>query len=137
MDLQVPVPAKDCEVTLIAENRFTSSEPASVHLRWRGQNTFVIQPKLYILAVGAGAYTNPDDRLRFPAKDARDFVNALMPQKGRLYRDIKVKLLVDGAASKDEIVDGLDWIEKKTTQHDVAMVFLSGHGVNDANGTCC
>ena len=96
---------------------------------------FAIQPKLYVLAVGVGTYA--DERvphLTYPAKDAKDFVASLLKQKGGLYLDVTVKLITDGAATRDAILDGLDWIQKQTTQHDVAMVFISGHGDNDAQG---
>jgi len=96
---------------------------------------FAIQPKLYVLAIGVGTYA--DERvphLTYPAKDARDFVASLMKQKGGLYLDVTVKVLTDGAATRDAILDGLDWIQKQTTQHDVAMVFISGHGDNDSQG---
>ena len=55
-------------------------------------------------------------------------------QKGKLYGDVDIRLLTDGKATKDAILDGLDWIERQTTQHDVAMIFLAGHGVTDKNG---
>jgi WD40 repeat protein len=130
-EMQVEVPNRDCTISLIAENRFAASEPASVHLRWQGRPVpFIIQPKLYILAVGISAYRKPYT-LSFPAKDARDFVNALLPQKGKLYRDIESRLITDDKATKEAILDGLDWLEKSATQHDVAMVFLSGHGDNE------
>jgi len=130
-DMEVTVPGKDCEITLIAENRFGASEPASVRLQWQGSTVFTIQPKLYILAVGISAYPAPYT-LGFPAKDARDFVNALLPQKGRIYRDIESRILTDAQATREAVLDGLEWLERNTTQHDVAMVFLSGHGDNDA-----
>ncbi len=74
-------------------------------------------------------------RLQYAAKDARDFAAAMQAQRGGLYREVVVKLLTDGQASRDEVVDGLDWIRKQTTSKDVAMVFLAGHGVNDADGS--
>jgi uncharacterized caspase-like protein len=40
-------------------------------------------------------------------------------------------LLTDAKATRDEVVDGLDWLQKQVTQHDVGMVFFSGHGFND------
>jgi uncharacterized caspase-like protein len=49
-------------------------------------------------------------------------------------RDVTVKLLTDAQATKEEILDGLDWIQKETTARDVAVVFLAGHGVNDPAG---
>jgi WD40 repeat protein len=130
----IAIPERDCEISVIAENRNGASEPATIRLRWRGSGEFVIQPKLYILAVGISAYPGPY-ALHMAARDARDFVNAMQRQKGRLYRDVAVKLLTDGEATRDGILDGLEWIERSTTQHDVAMVFLAGHGDNDAHGT--
>jgi uncharacterized caspase-like protein len=40
-------------------------------------------------------------------------------------------VLPDDKATKDEILDALDWLQKQVTQHDVGMLFLSGHGTND------
>ena len=37
-------------------------------------------------------------------------------------------------STRDEVLDGLEWIHKETTSKDVAMVFLAGHGVNHQNG---
>jgi uncharacterized caspase-like protein len=93
----------------------------------------VIQPKLYLLAVGIGAYPAPN-QLRYPAKDARDFVAAFSAQKGLLYRDVQSRVLIDNQATRDAIADGLAWLERSTTQHDVAIVYFAGHGVNDGNG---
>jgi len=87
-----------------------------------------------VLAVGVSQYANPNYSLEFAAKDARDFAAAMSSQKGLLYRDVIVKILADADATKDEILDGLDWIRKETTSKDVAMVFFAGHGINDQNG---
>lgn len=38
------------------------------------------------------------------------------------------------ARVKDEILDGLDWLQKETTSKDMAMLFLAGHGVTDQGG---
>jgi hypothetical protein len=54
-DLSVPIPPRDCEVSIIAENRNGASEPATVRLLWKGRaakEEFQIKPKLYVLAVG-------------------------------------------------------------------------------------
>jgi len=47
---------------------------------------------------------------------------------------VEVKLLTDEHATKDEILDGLDWLQRQTTSKDVAMIFLAGHGINDSTG---
>ena len=137
-ELKVSVPDHDSEVSIIAENKFAASVPATIRLKWRGSvpasDAFVIQPKLYVLAIGVSQYQNPAYSLKFAAKDAQDFANAAMIQKGLLYRDVVTKILTNEHANKDEILDGLDWIRKQTTSKDVAMVFFAGHGMNDQNG---
>ena len=149
-ELRVQVPEGESQVSVIAANRFAASVPATVRVRARkttgilaelnalartsGDEQFEIKPKLYVLAVGVSAYADPNLKLTYPSKDARDFVAVWGRQKGRLYRDVVVKVLTDGGATKDEVLDGLDWIRKETTSKDVAVVLLAGHGVMDNNG---
>jgi len=135
--IRVSIPPRDVEVSVIAEDRNAASEPATIRLHWRGkakQSEFVIKPKLYVLAVGVSAYEETDLQLGFAAKDACDFARALTGQKGGLYRDVTARILTDRQATKDDILDGLDWLQKETTSKDIAMVFLAGHGVNDQAG---
>lgn len=136
-EMEISIPERDCEISIIAENRFSASEPATIRLRWRGESKsgdFVVKPKLYLLSIGVSRYDDPALRLDFPGKDARDFAEAMKKQKELLYREVAVKVLTDGQATRDEIMDGLEWLQKETTGKDVAMVFLAGHGVNDPNG---
>jgi WD40 repeat protein len=136
-EMRVPMPERDSQISLIAENRFTSSVPANLRLRWKAPAAvpavMSIQPKLYVLAIGVAKYANPKFNLQYSDKDAKDFVAAVESQKGLLYRDVVVKLLTNEMATKDEVLDGLDWIRRETTANDVAMVFFAGHGVNDPN----
>jgi WD40 repeat protein len=134
---RAPIPEKDTEISIIAENRNAASEPATVSLKWSGkgkvkEEEFTIKPKLYVLAIGVSKYEDKNLTLQFAAKDASDFAESLLQQKGGLYRDVVVKVLTDGKATKDEIIDGFDWISKETTSKDVALVFLAGHGINDS-----
>ncbi len=93
---------------------------------------FKIEPRLYILAIGVGKFVNKDiGPLEFPGKDVRDFVASMQKQKGKLYRSVEARTLYDDKATRDSIVDGLDWLERSVTQHDVGMLFVSGHGHND------
>lgn len=135
---QVTLPKKDCEIAVIAENRHAASEPATARLSWAGEpprtDEFVIKPKLYVLAVGVAKYELEDLRLDFPAKDARDFAGVLTRQKGKLYRDVRTTVVTDETATKGDVLDGLDWIERETTDNDVAAIFLAGHGINDRDG---
>jgi len=134
---RVAISERDSEISIIAENRHAASEPATVKLRWSGkvkEDEFTIKPKLYVLAIGVSKYEDKSLTLGFAAKDAQDFAESLLKQKGGLYRDVVVKVLTDEKATKDEIIDGLDWISKETTSKDVAIVFLAGHGINDSGG---
>ena len=45
-----------------------------------------------------------------------------------------MKLLTDEAASRDDVVDGLDWLKQQVTARDVGMMFIAGHGMNDNQG---
>jgi uncharacterized caspase-like protein len=93
----------------------------------------VRQPRLYVLAVGVGQYAHKDiGALAFAAKDAQDFAATVQRQQGRLYSQVEVRLLTDAQATRDEIVDGLEWLQRQVTQHDVGMLFFAGHGINDA-----
>jgi WD40 repeat protein len=134
---RVAIPEKDAEISVIVENKYAASEPATVKLKWSGkvkEDEFTIKPKLYVLAIGVSKYQDKNLTLEFAAKDARDFAESFLKQKDGLYRDVVVKILIDEKATRDEIIDGFDWISKETTSKDVALVFLAGHGVNDSGG---
>ena len=137
-DLHVRIPEQDCEVSLIAENRFAASTPATVKLVWQGKSKpvaeFAIKPKLYVLAIGVGKYRDAALKLEYPAKDANDLAAVLEKQSGRLYREVVSRVVTNEKATREGVLKGLEWIEKETTSKDVVMIFLAGHGVNDRNG---
>jgi WD40 repeat protein len=135
--MEVSLPARDCTVSLIAENKNGSSEAASVKLVWKGaaaaEDDSIFKPTLYVLAVGVSAYKNPDYQLNYAAKDARDLA-ALLKKGSALYKNVQTRVLTDADADKVDILDGLDWIQKETTSRDIAVILFSGHGINDSNG---
>ena len=134
-EVVVEIPEKDSEISIIAKNENASSVPASVRIKWTGKSkTDILKPKLYVLAVGVSSYKDKSLSLQFAAKDANDFANIMAKQKGMLYSDVELKLLTDDKSSKNNILDGLDWIQSETTSHDVAMIFFAGHGMNDNTG---
>nr|VFJ61827.1 MAG: WD domain-containing protein, G-beta repeat-containing protein [Candidatus Kentron sp. DK] len=148
------LPQRDLTLSLIAENQYGASTPASARLAWverspaagpdregadRGTalalapKASVIRPRLYLLAIGISGYDDEKLRLGFAAKDAQDFARALEQQRGRgLYREVVVKLLAD--ADRGEVLDGLDWLRREVTEKDVGVLFLAGHGANDDDG---
>ncbi|MBN1699038.1 MAG: caspase family protein [Spirochaetales bacterium] len=123
------------DITVCARNAFGWSEPVCISITKTGTSGHdSLMPKLYLLSVGVSAYEDPQLRLGFAAKDAADFSKAMAVQKKRLYGEVTVTLLTDEKATKDNILDGLDWIQKETTSRDIAMIFFAGHGINDNTG---
>ncbi len=135
-EITVTIPEKDCKISVIAENKFGFSDPSIVSVVWKGSasNEEILKPKLYVVSIGVSVYNNPDLRLGLAAKDATDFAAAFKSQKGLLYSDVISKVLTDQQATKDNILDALDWIQRETTSRDVAMLYISGHGMNDNAG---
>jgi hypothetical protein len=132
--LHLMIPRRDSVVSLIGYNDKGASEPAIVHIKWHGAGT---APKLtlYVLAIGI-SYQDKNVRLHFAAKDADDFVAVAKTQEGegKLYEKVITHpphgSLRDAEATKNAVLDELDWIQHAVTNHnDVALVFLSGHGV--------
>ncbi|MEL6140861.1 MAG: caspase family protein, partial [Bacteroidota bacterium] len=132
---RIRVPSRNCTVSIIAENRFGASPTTSIDLTWQGQLQLSTKPDLYILAIGVGDYDDDDYDLDYPDDDARAFVEVLQKQEGLLYDQVVPKLFTDKEATKDNILDGLQWLIDETTQRDVAMLFFAGHGIEDTRGT--
>ncbi|MEO8340152.1 MAG: caspase family protein, partial [Nitrospirota bacterium] len=136
-ELQIEVPERESEISILARNRWASSEPSTVRVRWQNQGRpdfSLPKPSLYALVIGVGHYDDSSLTLQFSAKDAQDFAAALKRQQGGLYKTVTTKVLTDTEATKAKILEGLDWLEQETTRYDLAVVFLAGHGVNDKGG---
>jgi hypothetical protein len=158
-EIRVRFEGQPQSITLMAENKHGRSPPAVLAVAWPempskassaqpvvsaapaaavplipapGSNDR--KPRLYVLAIGVGRFMDPSiPQLDMTSKDVRDFAAEMKRQKGKLYREVDVRLLVDQTATRDAIMDGLDWLQKQVTQHDVGMLFVSGHGDNNAD----
>lgn len=136
-EVRLEVPERASEISILARNRWASSDPSTVRVRWHRQDrpgTPAPKPTLYALAIGVSRYEDANLKLEFSAKDAVDFASVLKKQQGGLYKTVVTKVLTDVDATKANILEGLDWLERETTRNDVAVVFLAGHGVNDKSG---
>jgi WD40 repeat protein/uncharacterized caspase-like protein len=91
-------------------------------------------PRLYVLAVGVSAYPG-DLRLHYAAKDAEAIERQFRERSRPLFRSIEARLLTDAKATRREILGGLTWLRQQMTQKDVAVVFFSGHGQRDTEGS--
>lgn len=134
--LKVPVPPHDVVLSVLADTRPLKSKPATVRLRWNGtqqspEQLSVLQPKLYLLSIGVSDYQQKELALRFAAKDAADIAAAFRAQSRSLYREVNARTLVNQNATKNNVLDGLEWLQRQTTAKDIAVLFLAGHGVTD------
>src|SRR5262249_38155679 len=114
-------------------NRESTSRPASVAVSYEAPGPEVVKPKLYVLAVGISKYANSAYDLDFADRDAEAFAAAWKPQEGPVYAEVHTRVLTNDQASGANIRDGMDWLAQNVTQHDVAILFLSGHGTHDAS----
>ena len=89
---------------------------------------------LHVLAIGVARHADRGLDLLLPAKDARDFAAAMQRQRGALYRDVSVRTLLDGEATAASIRQALGALRERVGERDAAVVFLAGHGFNDAQG---
>lgn len=140
-EITLPIPPQDSEIQLFAENKNGVSTPATLRVTWAGKKATPVaaednrfKPKLYVLAVGVSKYQNPDYDLGLAAKDATDFAAVFQKQEGKLYGKVTVHLITNDNASRDDVVDGLEWLKREVTSRDVGVMFLAGHGINDNIG---
>jgi WD40 repeat protein len=132
----VTLPSKDCTVMAYAETPYATSDPSLIKLRWespaKAASAATGLPTLYLLSVGVSHYKDKNILLTYPSKDAKDFAEVMSQQKGKLYKDVVERVLTDAQATRDNIMDDLEWIQRQATQRDMVIVFMAGHGMNDA-----
>lgn len=130
--LQLVVPRRDVVITIVAQVDGSASAKAELRVR---QAAFETRPVLHVLSVGVGDYRDPDiSRLRYPAKDARDLIQVLQGQRDGLYREVRVHLLSEADATRPQILAALQTLATTVEEDDMAVLFLAGHGTNDADG---
>lgn len=133
--VEVALPARAGMVQVIARSGERVSEPLTFTID--GDAGRRLEPDrangtLYVVAVGVSEYARAEYRLGLPSKDARDFADAMRRQQGRLYRQVEVRLLTDAAATRAQLLQALEWLRTQVGPDDVGMLFLAGHGLNDA-----
>jgi WD40 repeat protein len=138
----VPVPPKDSDILLIAENRNAKSDPVTVSVRRptapSGKQPYVERyDTLYMLVVAVNKYAG-QNALQLPVKDANDFRRQMTrianaPGKQRLYDKPEVKILIDEDATQDNIREGLKWLRDSVKERDAGVIFLAGHGMSQDN----
>lgn len=147
--LVVPMPQADAEVAVMAESQGLLSDPVYLSWKWRPPPASTAKPataasppspraepsaRLYVVAVGVSEYARKEYSLALAAKDATDFHAVLAAQGGGLYASVESRLLVDAKATRSAVLDALEWLRRSVGPKDTGVLFIAGHGVNDAKG---
>ena len=136
LDVTVPLTQAVNRISVLASNRHARSEPETINITWkkRGAAKELYKPDLYLLSIGVSRYEDPNWNLGFARADAEGIAAALRKQQGKLYGRVHTKVLADQDANGDNVLDGLDWLLKQSTQKDVSVLFVAGHGLKDERG---
>lgn len=84
---------------------------------------------LYVLAIGIADYDLDNYDLDFADKDARDLAGMFDGQQGKLYDNVKIQLITNKDATKENIEKSIRKLRGKVTDRDLSIVLFSGHGV--------
>jgi WD40 repeat protein len=124
------------EVSLIAANIEATSAAEAVRIDVRLPIEHVPQ-RLNVLAVGISNYLTGDKQFNLlptAASDAQLFADTAVKQgTGRLYRDVRIRVLQDAGADRTKFLEGLQWLVDSTAAGDTAAIFISAYCFLDSN----
>jgi hypothetical protein len=86
---------------------------------------------LYIVAIGVSDYQDENFRLKYPTKDATDMVSKLK-EPSSLYKNVYSKTLLNADATTQNFNE-LSQFFANCTHEDLAIIFIAGHGVLNAD----
>jgi hypothetical protein len=130
------IPGRRNVIEALARNAKSLSEPDAVAVECQAPKPPDLRPALYLLAVGISQYENAGVRnLSYARQDAEEFAETWKKQEGPIYKKVETRVLRDAEASTEAIRNGLDWLIHSATQHDVAILFVSSHGMRDDQNT--
>jgi hypothetical protein len=153
-EVRVQMPPENARISVIALSGDLASEPVAVLWDWRDTVATVQPPtpplasggetgkrpatrnagRLFVVSIGVSDYARREYQLGLPAKDATDFATLMSGQGGRMYVSTEARLLTNREATVPAVRGALEWLRQVTGPQDTAMIFLAGHGVNDADG---
>jgi hypothetical protein len=84
---------------------------------------------LYGLAIGVGNYRDQSMAFDAPANDVHELRKTLQKFSQPLFREIRIDTLIDGNATRANIISAFRRIPNDVKPDDVFLLYLSGHGV--------
>jgi hypothetical protein len=107
------------------ENAQTKEEPAIA----KPDNPFNSEVKIWAVIVGASRYLNLPS-LKYTDDDAYQVYAFLKSPEGGAVPDNQVKILIDEAATRDNIINTLKSTFYQADSNDVVFLYFAGHGIN-------
>ena len=84
---------------------------------------------VYAMIVGVSNYTHMPS-LKYTDDDAYHFYAFLKSPEGGALRDDRIKILIDDAANRKNILSSMVQLYQRADDNDVVIFFYSGHGLN-------
>ncbi|GEM_PF-2715135 len=111
-------------------NDEVKSLPESVVVQYKYPYA-VPSKKLFLLTVGVNNYGDRKLNLDCAALDAREIEEFFKRMKGLLFEEVRTFAFLDSAASSQSIINAIKEIGRESTDNDLVILFLAGHGVKN------
>ena len=121
-------------IAFVAATASATTKPHEVSVFYRPDDEPNPLPDLYVAAIGVSNYQDASLDLQFADDDAEAFARTWRSQQGLLYENVHARVLTNDAATKQGVMDLLGWLLKEPGPEDLVILFISGHGVSDAQG---
>ena len=105
--------------------RFSSGER---FITYKNPNREIKVKDLHVLAIGIDDYTNDYLDLTNANKDVQSLVTTLENQKGRMFNEVKTKVISNQEATKANIEEAIRQIKGKAAKDDLVLIYFAGHG---------
>jgi WD40 repeat protein len=129
LETTLPIVAGENRLTVYAFNRDNVKSP-DVALTVTGSESLKRKGIAYVLACGINQYANAQYNLKYAVADARTFADEVKAQQAKLqqFERVEVIPLVDGEATKANIMSSLKKLVDASQPEDAVIIYFAGHG---------
>lgn len=120
-------------IHLEVETQYGKFSSGERYITYKNPNREIKVKDLHILAIGIDDYSDDNLDLKNSNSDVQKLVSSMETQKGRLFGEVKTKVLSDKEATKANIEDAIRQIKGKAAKEDLVLIYFAGHGA-EANG---
>lgn len=86
---------------------------------------------LWFFGVGVSDYERSSQNLNFADRDATELAKLMEAQEGKLFNRVETKVLTDAEATERNVRIQMNEFLDQSSDDDVVVLFLAGHGVVD------